>query len=69
MKMQEIRGIARSMGVRLSFGGSKQQLIQSIQRAEGNGPCYGTAADGLCDQSGCLWREDCLRIPKQAKAA
>lgn len=68
MKMQQIRGIARSMGVRLTFGGTKQQLVQSIQSAEGNIPCFGTAVDEQCDQLDCLWREDCLGGHKKRRS-
>lgn len=40
-------------------GRTKAELIQEIQAAEGNFPCFGTAED-FCDQYECLWREDCL---------
>lgn len=39
---------------------SKTQLVRAIQTAEGNFPCFKTAADDTCDQHGCAWREDCL---------
>jgi hypothetical protein len=39
----------------------KENLIRSIQLAEGNFPCFGTATAGLCDQTNCLWRVDCLK--------
>lgn len=39
---------------------NKTQLIRAIQTAEGNFPCFKTAADNTCDQQGCAWREDCL---------
>ncbi len=35
------------------------ELIRSIQRAEGNPGCFGTA-QGYCDQLDCAWRTYCL---------
>jgi hypothetical protein len=58
--MKEIRAMARQMGVR-STRIDKTELIRSIQRAEGNYECYGTAVEEECDQEECLWREDCFR--------
>ena len=59
MKLEEIRGIAKSHDI---YPGklSKIELIKSIQLEEGNFDCYGTASIGECDQSGCSWREDCF---------
>ena len=59
MNLQEIRAIARQYHVN-SSGLSKTELIHEIQRQEGNFDCFGTACDGVCDQMGCLWREDCF---------
>ena len=56
MKIAEIQKKARSMGVDLS--GTMQAVIQRIQSAEGNQPCFGTRTE--CDQDRCCWREDCL---------
>lgn len=39
---------------------TKIEIIRTIQHAEGNFDCYGTAVSGDCDQSGCRWREDCV---------
>jgi len=57
--LQEIRAMAKALGIP-SFGKSKRTLIQAIQRTEGNFDCYGTAATGYCDQTGCCWHADCL---------
>ena len=59
MKMEEIRGIAKSHDI---YPGklSKLELNKSIQLEEGSFDCYGTAISGECDQSGCSWREDCF---------
>lgn len=59
MKLQDIRAIAKQHQVH-SSGLSKTELIHQIQRQEGNFDCFGSASDGVCDQSGCLWREDCF---------
>ena len=60
MKMSEIRKIAIAQGVqpkRLT----KAALVKAIQAQEGNFDCFGTAKDGFCDQTNCLWIEDCLK--------
>jgi hypothetical protein len=59
MKIQEVRGIAKAIGVN-SARISKEEIIRAIQEAEGNFPCFGTVRDGNCDQGDCAWREDCL---------
>ena len=60
MNMQEIRGIAKSRGVK-SGKLTKVSLVRTIQLAEGNFDCFATAVDASCDQQGCLWREDCFK--------
>ncbi len=61
MKMQEIRLLAKKMGIN-SFGKTKTELIREIQRKEGHFDCYGTATD-YCDQSECLFLSSCLGEP------
>ncbi len=58
MKMNEIRALAKSLGVN-SFGKSKTELIKEIQRKEGNFDCFGSAED-FCDQQKCVFREECI---------
>jgi len=58
--MKEIRKMARQLGVN-STRMRKGDLIRTIQLAEGNYDCYGTATEEECDQEECLWREDCFR--------
>jgi len=58
MKMNEVRTIAKSLGLN-SFGKSKAELIKEIQRKQGNFDCFGTA-QSYCDQLECLFRESCL---------
>ena len=57
--IKEIREMAKQLGVR-SARMRKAELIQAIQRAEGNFDCYGTSTKEECDQEECLWREDCF---------
>ena len=59
MKLSEIKKKAKKLGAKPGKMG-KTELIRSIQRAEGNFDCFGTAAD-YCDQLGCAWRDDCLK--------
>lgn len=59
MKLAEIRQIARSHHLDARHL-AKAELIRAIQRQEGNFDCFATAAQGNCDRSDCLWRQDCL---------
>ncbi|MDK2955548.1 MAG: hypothetical protein PWQ57_1044 [Desulfovibrionales bacterium] len=61
MKMQEVRALARSMGIRIG-GLTKIEAIRKLQRSEGNFDCFGRAANGYCDQTGCLFYEDCMKV-------
>ena len=61
MRMQEIRQMAKKMGIN-SFGKTKVELVREIQRKEGNFDCYGTAVD-RCDQLQCIFRSSCLEKP------
>lgn len=65
MRMQEIRDIAKQHGLKTSRQ-NKVDLVRHIQSAEGNFNCFATAVDGICDQYGCLWREDCFAAAKKA---
>jgi len=60
MKMNEIRKIAKKMGIN-SFGKRKVDLIRLIQEKEGNIPCFATDRVNYCNELNCLWREDCLK--------
>jgi len=59
MELKEIKEKARKLGIKPKIGTNKEVLISSIQNAEGNFPCFGTAKD-YCDQMSCSWRGDCL---------
>ena len=66
MKIQKIRDIARGQGLEPGKA-EKVELIRAIQRKEGNFDCFATAYDGVCDQSGCLWRDDCFATARSRK--
>ena len=40
---------------------NKVELIHSIQRAEGNNPCFGTS-NGQCPYTDCCFMADCLKV-------
>jgi hypothetical protein len=69
MKVQEIRDLARTLGLGQTGRMSKLQLIRTIQSAEGNFPCFATALDDCCDQAGCLWRVDCFSTARKTVSA
>lgn len=71
MKLDEIREMALDRGFTVS-GRSKRDVIRQFQRAEGNFPCFATAANGECDQFECLWRGECLAAlgqPSKSRSA
>lgn len=59
MKLADVRSIAKSHSIKPEHL-SKAELIKAVQREEGNFDCFATAYDGVCDQAGCRWREDCF---------
>lgn len=63
MKMDDIKTIAKNMGLKISKL-KKAQLINLIQTEEGNNACYATDAIASCGQDACLWRDDCLKATK-----
>ncbi|MFM1896427.1 MAG: hypothetical protein RLZZ385_1501 [Pseudomonadota bacterium] len=64
MNVQQIKTIAKERGLKPGKL-AKTDLIRLIQQEEGNFACFGTAITGECDQTGCLWREDCLASPSR----
>jgi hypothetical protein len=58
MKMQEVREIAKKMGIKTA-NMKKADIIRAIQLAEGNIDCYDSGKSTECGQDDCLWREDC----------
>lgn len=68
MKMQEIKDIAKTRGIKTSKM-TKLKLIKEIQSSEGNFDCFATPVSGECDQTSCLWRDDCLTLSKKQAVA
>ena len=61
MSMAElIRQKAVSLGIQPGQM-NKVELIHSIQRAEGNTPCFGTS-NGQCPYTDCCFMADCLKV-------
>ncbi|MDY6854504.1 MAG: Rho termination factor N-terminal domain-containing protein [Thermodesulfobacteriota bacterium] len=58
MTMKELKKFAKELNIKIS-GLRKAELIRTIQKAEGNFDCFGSAKDH-CDQYDCLFREDCI---------
>ena len=56
MESKELKEKASKLGIKPKIWMKKEELIRSIQNAEGNFPCFGTAKD-YCDQSGCCFRD------------
>jgi hypothetical protein len=66
MKFSEVRDMAKRMGIKTG-GLTKTKLIRSIQEAESNIPCFGTDRVETCNESACLWREDCLSLNSMSR--
>lgn len=66
MKLEEVRAIARTYGITPGKL-PKPALIKSIQSTEGNFDCFATAESAECDQTSCLWREDCFDAAQQGE--
>jgi len=58
MKMAEIKDKAKGLSIKPGKM-KKAELIQAIQTAEGNIPCFQSTTD-YCDQINCLWRSECM---------
>ncbi len=63
MNIQKIKAIAKEKGIKAG-NLKKEDLIRAVQRSEGNFDCYGSATSGFCNQTNCMWREDCLLSSK-----
>lgn len=65
MKMQDVRAMAKAMGVKTA-NMKKSEAIRAIQRSEGNFDCYGRAKGGYCDQGNCLFYDECMKESKES---
>ena len=59
MELKGLKEKASKLGIKPKIWMKKEELIRSIQTAEGNFPCFGTAKD-YCDQLSCCFRDGCL---------
>ncbi len=64
MRFNQVRNLAREMGIRARRTTTKTELIRTIQREEGNFDCFASASAGECDQMDCVWRVDCFLASK-----
>ena len=64
MRVDDIRIKARDLGLNPGRMG-KVDLVRLVQRQEGNFDCFATAVSGICDQTDCLWRDDCFAAAKK----
>lgn len=63
--MQDIRKIAKENGLKTGKL-NKTRLVKKIQVTEGNFDCFATASNDYCDQSACIWQDDCMSLSKKA---
>jgi|GEM_PF-283491 len=61
MRFQDVQKMAKGLGVN-PYRKKKMELIQAIQGAEENIPCFGTDRVNDCGEQSCLWRTDCLKV-------
>lgn len=66
MRIEEIQHIAKSNKIKHTQL-SKTKLIKFIQFREGSFDCFASAFDGICDQTGCCWRNDCFDAARQGE--
>ncbi|MBI5634582.1 MAG: SAP domain-containing protein [Nitrospirae bacterium] len=59
MTLKDVKEMAKQFDIKVGKM-KKDEIIRSIQRAEGNFDCFGTAIAGDCNQNECAWRADCL---------
>jgi hypothetical protein len=59
MKWEDIIAITQKYNIKVSSL-NKATLIQSIQRAEGDVPCFAVGRASECGQLNCIWKEDCI---------
>jgi len=58
IKMPELRRKAKALGIEPGQM-EKVELIQEIQKAQNNTPCFGTS-DGQCESTDCCFMQDCF---------
>jgi hypothetical protein len=64
MNLTEVKSKAKGFGIKIGRQ-NKEQLIKAIQVEEGNFDCFASASAGYCDQSDCIWRDDCFTMARK----
>jgi hypothetical protein len=63
IEWEAIRERGRALGLNpFVLQGSKRLLVQAIQRAEGHVACFLADERFSCRESGCEWRDECLKL-------
>ena len=60
MNLRAISKRAKETGVN-ALGKDKVGLIRDIQKAEHNLDCFATPRVKYCEETACLWRNDCMK--------
>ena len=58
MTFAEIKQIAIEQGIRV-VGVKKTDIVRTIQKQEGNTPCFASGKANECGQRNCLWSAAC----------
>ena len=58
MTFAEIKQIAVEHGIRV-VGVKKIDIVRTIQKQEGNTPCFASGKAAECGQPNCLWAAAC----------
>lgn len=63
MTISGLQQLAKSVGVENAESiNQKIDLIQSIQNAVHDRPCFRANLDMVCDEEGCQWRDECKKL-------
>lgn len=63
MELEAIKERGRELGLnRFVLQGSKKVLIQAIQHAQGQSPCFLGDDRFSCPRRDCEWRSECLKL-------
>ncbi|SPD76026.1 conserved hypothetical protein [uncultured Desulfobacterium sp.] len=66
MHINEVKRKAKELDIN-TYRMKKQEMIQAIQQAENNIPCFGTERVDYCYEDRCLWRKDCVSSNHNAR--
>jgi len=62
--MQEIRKLGKEKNLTFKVGTTKIEAVRAIQRTEGNFDCFARAENKYCDQTNCLFYQDCMKLSR-----